>query len=364
MNRDLLRRHIEQYRQDLAQTNEKIEEERRSREERRSYYQGWTRERLFAMTEEDFHEYVAKLWAMLIWGNKRYVTDKLIEDNGLDQLRKELADLVWGEAPIADRWDRFRNQIKGMGPAMMSEILSHVHPQSCMLWNRRAMMGLRYLGVENLPRYDYELTGKRYTELSAIVEEIAAELRKSGFEDADLLTADYFIWEQLQVEERLKDAAGPSRSDQSAPEVSAVDDKTSEFIHDEVKEKLVEIGRFLGLEADPEVKVADGSKVDAIWQQTIGNMGRVIYVFEVQTKGSIDSLILNLLKSLNNPAVQGVVAVSDAKQLESIRKHARAVSGLQNKLKFWDYQRVLDVHDALQNVNAEINSLGLVPSGF
>lgn len=89
-----------------------------------------------------------------------------------------------------------------------------------------------------------------------------------------------------------------------------------------------------------------------------------IYVFEVQTKGSIDSLILNLLKSLNNPAVQGVVAVSDSRQLERIKSHARDVSGLREKLKFWDYEEILRVHEGLEFVNASINNLGLVPQGF
>ncbi len=93
-------------------------------------------------------------------------------------------------------------------------------------------------------------------------------------------------------------------------------------------------------------------------------MGRVIYVFEVQTKGSIDSLILNLLKSLNNSAVQGVVAVSDIIQLEKIKKHASSVGDLGNKLKYWDYKEVLDNHEALSAVNESINRLGLVPQGF
>lgn len=93
-------------------------------------------------------------------------------------------------------------------------------------------------------------------------------------------------------------------------------------------------------------------------------MGLVIYVFEVQTRGSIDSLILNLLKSMNNPAVQGVVAVSDAAQLEKIRKHATGVSTLNEKLKCWDYKEVLQVHEALEAVNESINSLGLAPQGF
>jgi hypothetical protein len=93
-------------------------------------------------------------------------------------------------------------------------------------------------------------------------------------------------------------------------------------------------------------------------------MGRVIYVFEVQTKGSLDSLILNLLKSLNNPAVQGVVAVSDATQLEKIKSEVATVSNLKDKLKYWNYAQVLEVHEALESVNEAINSLGLVPQGF
>jgi hypothetical protein len=120
----------------------------------------------------------------------------------------------------------------------------------------------------------------------------------------------------------------------------------------------------LGFTANTEVKVAEGAVVDTVWEATIGNMGRVIYVFEVQTKGSIDSLILNLLKSMNNPAAQGVVAVSDVVQLEKIKKEASIVKGLGEKLKYWDYNEVLDVHESLQAVFAAINKLGLVPEGF
>jgi hypothetical protein len=67
---------------------------------------------------------------------------------------------------------------------------------------------------------------------------------------------------------------------------------------------------------------------------------------------------------LNNPAVRGVVAVSDAAQLEKIRKHAAGVLQLREKLKYWDYKEVLQVHEALEAVNESINSLGLVPVGF
>jgi hypothetical protein len=233
-----------------------------------------------------------------------------------------------------------------------------------MLWNRRAYVGLNYLGGKDLPRHNYQLTGNAYAHLCTVTESIAQEMRAMGDKQANLLTVDYFIWDELQVEENLSRIHKPKVAAPTPVPVEKVDAATSAFIHDEVRDKIVDIGLWLGLQADKEKKVADGAKVDAIWEATIGNMGRVIYVFEVQTKGSIDSLLMNLLKSLNNPAVQGVVAVSDAAQLGKIKTEAAGVTGLKDKLKFWDYTEVLDVHEALESVNEAINSLGLVPQGF
>ena len=59
---------------------------------------------------------------------------------------------------------------------------------------------------------------------------------------------------------------------------------------------------------------------------------------------------INLLKSLSNPAGQGVIAVSNPKQLEKIKK-VDIISTLENKLKFWDYTEVLDNHERLVRIN-------------
>jgi hypothetical protein len=307
---------------------------------------------------------IARLWAMLIWGNKKYVVDKLVEDNTLQKLKNELTRLLWDKDSIQERWDRFRSHVKGIGPAMMSEILCHVHPDQCVLWNRRAYVGFNYLGVQKLPRYDYQLNGKKYQELCDTARLVAKELIAQGIEDATLLAVDYFIWHELQFEENLSQIYKKKPIGDQMRVMDATDAKTSEFIHNEIRDKLADIGQWLGFQSKTEIKVAEGSKVDAIWEATIGNMGRVIYVFEVQTKGSIDSLLLNLLKALNNPAVQGIVAVTDMAQIEAIRKSATGVAGLRDKLKFWDYKEVLQVHEALESVNEAINSLGLVPQGF
>ncbi len=365
MNTALLKKHIGAYKEKLSKDPDKHTADLLEREERIHYYQSWTKERLLSMTEEDFYDYLSRLWAMLIWGNKHYVVDKMLADNGFDSLKRELSELIWGAPPVVKRWDTFLKNVKGFGPATISEILCHVYPDQYMLWNRRAYVGLNYLGIAGLPRYNYQMTGKKYAELSGVAQKIAEEMRTAAIENVNLLTVDYFIWDELQVEENLSKIyeAGKKPKTTPIPE-EKLDADTADFIHNEIRDKLSEIGKWLGFNTDTEKKVADGSKVDTIWESTIGNMGRVIYVFEVQTKGSIDSLIINLLKALNNPAVQGVVAVSDAAQLDKIRKHAEPVPTLGAKLRYWDYQEVQRVHDALAMVNESINSLGLVPQGF
>lgn len=361
MNKNILLNHINDFLNKLNNSPEKLKSEQAERNARIVYYQSWTKDKILNMNEEDLLEYLSKLWAMLIWGNKQYAVDKMITDNGFNHLKKELAELLWGMDDIEKRWDRGRKNIKGVGPAMQSELLCHVYPNDHILWNRRAFVGFNYLGVNNLPRYNYQLTGKKYKELSKIAKDIAVEMKKAGAKDYTLLAVDYFIWEELQVEDNLTQIHKKTKDEKPVEKLS---NEESKFIHNDVRDAISEIGDWLGFKSHIEKKVADGSVVDAVWEATIGNMGRVMYVFEVQTKGSIDSLILNLLKARNNPAVQGVVAVSDDTQLEKIKKHAAGVPGLGEILKTWNYKEVLKAHESLEYVNSTINKLNLVPEGF
>jgi hypothetical protein len=363
---ELLRKHIQAWKTKLAQDPQSAALDKQERADRVAYYQAQTSDKIRRFNEDEFYEYISKLWAMRIWGNKKYVIDKLINDNGFDKVKNELAELVWGSLPVEKRWDRFRSAIKGMGPAMMSEILCFSNPEKYILWNRRAYVSLRYLGIDDLPRFNSQVTGTRYVTLCDTVNSICQIMRDESISDADLLTLDYFVWDELQVEENLSQIhkkVGPIDASviisQIAPEAAIPD-----FLHNEVRDKLEEIGVWLGFTAQTEVKVADGAVVDAVWESSIGNLGRVIYVFEVQKGGSIDGLILNLLKSLNNPAVQGIVAVSDLTQIGKIKKEVASLAQLREKLKYWDYKEVLDVHEALERSMNSINSLGLVPESI
>lgn len=335
------------------------EENWTERKERREYYQSFTKDKLIAMNEDAFLEYISKLWSMLIWGNKKYVVDKLIADNGFVTLKEQLAELLYGTSPIELRWDSFLKSIKGMGPATISELLTYANPQEYAIFNKTTILCYGYLDISGMPKYNYQYTGKKYMEVCAVAKEISKGLKEAGSDDYDLLAVDYFMWDEILplAEKKSPEAATVSEVKK------AVTVNESKSLHDEIKEKLVAIGELLGFDSRSEVKITTGAVVDAVWEAKIGNMGKAIYVFEVQSKGSIDSLILNLKKAQSNAAVQAVVAVADEGQLAKIIRESAGVIE-ENSLRTWESEDVLAVYDSLVRAHESINKLALVPESF
>ena len=172
--------------------------------------------------------------------------------------------------------------------------------------------------------------------------------------DYNLLFVDYLFWDTLR------------KYEQQTNIVDTQDNKTvAKSLHTELKEKVKDIGLWLGFDAKNEVKVGQGAKVDAVWDFSINNIGKVTYVFEVQTGGSIDSLIMNLLKASKYKNVQGIIAVSDAEQLEKIRKESEAIfKDSTIKIQLWNQDDVLDVHEKLQSVNESVNKILHIDDSF
>lgn len=355
MNKDKYKALLARYK-DWCKKNSK--QQQLDIQERKQYcidMQSLSEDKISNFSEEDFYNLMAPLWSMGMWGNKHYKIDQIIENNGMTLIRKELKELLHGKETIEKRWDNFRDRIKGIGPAAMSEILNKFAPNEYILWNSKAQAGFNLLEIENVPKSSSLIDGKKYKYLCQKGQELVKLANGMGVDEVnDLLTLDYFIWQEMQdvnPDTLIEDLVVPKTS------------KESTFVHNDVRDRIRDIGELLGFKSGTEKKIADGAVVDAIWEVSVSNMGRITYVFEVQTKGNIDSLLLNLLKSKNNSSVQGVVAVSDAIQIEKIKKEAAAVKGLED-LKFWDYNEVLKVYENLSNAFESINSLGLVPNGL
>lgn len=360
MNKQKLRTAILEFSDSKKANAAYYEENWADRKERREYYQSFTKDKILKMTEEDFSEYISKLWSMLIWGNKKYVVDKLIADNGFNTLKKQLSELLYGTSPIEKRWDVFLKAIKGMGPATMSELLTYANPEEYVIFNKTTILCFTYFDIPDMPKYNYQYTGKKYAEVCKIAKEISKELKDAGEENYDLLAVDYFMWDEILP---IAETKGTNTDELSLKKDKPVSDKESKSLHDEIKDKLVEIGTLLGFESRSEVKITTGAIVDAVWEAKIGNMGKAIYVFEVQSKGSIDSLILNLKKAQSNAAVQAVVAVANEAQLAKIISESAGVID-EKSLRTWDSEDVLAVYDALVRAHESINKLALVPESF
>lgn len=143
------------------------------------------------------------------------------------------------------------------------------------------------------------------------------------------------------------------------------DEENIDFDHDEIRDKIAEIGNFLGFETLVEHTVAKGAKVDVIWQAKIANLGLVRYVFEVHKKGSIDNLILNLQKALNNPTVQKLITSTNTAQIESIREEINNLpENFRKSLTLWNVKDVIETYESLSKAMENINELALIKSQF
>lgn len=109
----------------------------------------------------------------------------------------------------------------------------------------------------------YQITGKEYEKFNVTLKEIGQYLKNNGFERSDLMFVDEFLYFIV------------TRKPEAEPM------KMSDFDHDEIRDKLVQIGLWLGFEALYEHKIAKGAKVDVVWKAKIANLGTVAYVFEV-----------------------------------------------------------------------------------
>lgn len=325
--------------------------DKKDRREKTTFYHALTKEELLSMDEAKAQTLIANLWATQFWKNQQYILEKIIADNSLDKLRTEFAELLCGSASIGERYARFLSNVKGLGPASITEMLALACPDECGIWNDKARKALTILGFSDvLTVQKYQITAKELEKFNDVCRSIARELEHGELGKTDLLGVDYFLYEVT--------LAGPTKE-----VISGARDE--DFDHDEIKEHIRDIGVLLGFKADTEQKIGTGARVDVIWRAQIGNLGVVTYVFEVQKAGGIDSLIVNLQKAKSNPTVQKVIAVSDAKQLTQIKGEIQGLAhDFINSLTLWEVRDVKTVYENLSQAIDIIRRLELVKDMF
>ncbi|MEM0203932.1 MAG: hypothetical protein QXO16_08640 [Archaeoglobaceae archaeon] len=265
-----------------------------------------SRDAIEGISEQDFTHIIASLWAYGWVKKKEYLVNTILESTDFNTLKSELKNLLYGSAPLAERYDRFFEIVKGIGPAGVTEILTFFDPSRYGIWNDKSRRALDILGLgEVLRTKKYKISGSEYEKVVEALKSISKVIEPDKAEP-DLLNVDSFFYFIVA----------------KAKEEVAIEEDY-DFDHDEIVEKLVELGSNLGFEARREVEIAKGSRVDVVWRAEITNLGvvsHVSHVFEVQKGGSIDSLILNLQRAKKkDPTVQRLVVVANTKNLKTVR---------------------------------------------
>lgn len=331
-------------------------EEEDERRERIEYYQ---RIRHEEFNELLFSELIKKLWSMRIWSNKDYVVQKMITSNGFEKIANIFKYFVNENFDIKMGYEML-SSIKFMGPSMATELICYFAPDRAGIWNSRARVALKWLEVENLDDI-YKLTSEQYVRYNQLLTELAKMYGERLGKDINLLELDYYIW---KIAEKYEGEV----SIQEEKQIEGTDTRqtvSNKSRHDELKDKIAKIGSGLGFEVETELLIAVGAKIDVIWKSRIANLGVITYVFEVQDKGSIDSLIVNLQKAQKNAAVQKLIIVSDTEQLIKIKKETESMPEVFKKdLAYWDSTVVDKTYLNLEQVTNAISELNLVNDEF
>jgi hypothetical protein len=200
------------------------------------------------ITEDELKTILKELWATKFWGNKEYYVSKIVRENGLERLKEEIKQLLYGTESLRVRYDRFRTNIKGLGISSISEILLFTSPNDYCLWNKTPINVLPFLGMKNLlPNKvwnTYSVDGEGYEACNQVMKQIADELRAQGFPNADLVDVDFFLCyilnEILPKEEEMK----PRIIEKIIPPKELPKIST----HEEAEGVLLELGNMLGFE--------------------------------------------------------------------------------------------------------------------
>jgi endonuclease III-like uncharacterized protein len=155
-------------------------------------------EKIKNLSLEDFQKLIKSLWALKLWKNPDFKVNKLIEDNGFEKLKSEFISFLFSDAPIEKRWDEFKNSIKGLGSASISEILTYIFPNRYGILNSVSLtMLLRFgfLTEKDVKKMSFGLaSGHDYRKFMEGLTQFREKLESKGLANADFLEVDFYIY--------------------------------------------------------------------------------------------------------------------------------------------------------------------------
>lgn len=116
--------------------------------------------------------------------------------------------------------------------------------------------------------------------------------------------------------------------------------------HSNIQELLVEIGNFLGYSAQTEYEY-----YDVVWREKPGSP-RLSHIFEVQSKGNIDSAFAKLKRAYQMQRTKPFLVVSSEKDLNRARQSlVREFQDIEAAVTILTFVQVKRVHQNLKTIS-------------
>lgn len=154
------------------------------RDERKNKFQNlFSRQHLESLhSAEEFVEMVREtFWCAR---NLLRFNEEKIVNHGLENIKSDIVELVYGDPPIHERCETFANIKNGLGRAFATELLNYFYPDKAVLINER----LRDVEKEILGR-----PHRGYRAHKEFVDEVKSLLQERGLDVKDYTEVDQFI---------------------------------------------------------------------------------------------------------------------------------------------------------------------------
>jgi hypothetical protein len=206
-------------------------------------------DKISELDENNFRVVIKSLWATGFWTNKDYMFNNLIKNNGMDLIADSLFDILYSDKFLQERYDTFIGKINGIGPSIITEILTFVDPMSYCIWNEKPKKVLPFLGMEGLLTariFKNQIKGSEYAQIVDILSQFKDHLElvfdNPNFLDVDLFFA-YLFYEVIPKESVKQILVDRPIVDETLFENHEINPINN---HSGAQKSLIELGNLMG----------------------------------------------------------------------------------------------------------------------
>ena len=145
------------------------------------------------------------------------------------------------------------------------------------------------------------------------------------------------IWQITETGKRLVENESDGFSIAKSAEI--------QLNHQNVQQMIVEIGEILGFKAQKEYEF-----YDVVWRESV-NSQRLSHVFEVQSKGNIDSAFAKLKRAFDAQRSKPFLIISTERDTNrALKSLSQEFRELETNLTIWSFAELKKIHENLCNI--------------